>query len=387
MALARYSDTFWYPSGILAASIPANVFPRGSSVHAQLWADAAGTVPLPNPLTTSPSGVLTFYATIGEYWVHIDQETFLVDVGMSQEQADLSTGIASGGDISPSATLASIDITPLIGYVVSFTTDGSAPTIVKVDSPQRTETLVGPSLTRVLTWWLMDSAGVVSQQATRPTNTQRRTHLILGLTAWDGSTNIVFDQTLPVTLPQPINQLVDLMAALGPFNIVGNNLSVIPGTLQLNKTEGSVFSHSFNYVPNYLDPHVTFLPAQAPMQFMYNTQLAFSDGPVVATVDPANYDVGGVVTPVPSSTDFTIQRVWGFPLNNILQQIRIQYGQNFYPDMQSAENAVGNTTFIPNPEGDPFGALLAHLVVRADATDLSDPTQAALFRASKFATP
>src|SRR5512144_498005 len=131
MALARYSDRFWTPDGVLASAVPARVFPRGSNGLAPLFADAAGTVALTNPLNTDSFGALTFYAAVGEYWVHLDTETFLVDVGMSQEQADLSTGVSSGGDLNLNAgNPKAIDLEPLIGYVVDNTQTGpEAPSV------------------------------------------------------------------------------------------------------------------------------------------------------------------------------------------------------------------------------------------------------------------
>lgn len=387
MVLQRYSDKFWFPSGELAVGVPATVFPEDSNIQAPLFADAAGTIPLPNPLPTGAGGVLTFWANAGDYWLHISDWTFPISVGISQEQSDLSTGTASGGEFTPNlVTPPDLDIAPLVGYIVTQPQDGSEPTITRVDSPQRTESLTPASMTRILTWWLMDGTGAVIQQGMAPTPDQTRNFLILGLTAFDGTSSLVFDQTLPLSLNQPLNQLTDLMIGLGPFNMVGNRVTPVPGTLSINKTAGTLFARAFNFIPNPDNPHISDIAAQTPVTFQYNTQIAFSDGPTTTVIDPGNYDVGGVITPVPG-VFWTIQRVWGYPLNAVDQQVRVQYGQGLVATKAEALEFIGNTGFIPNPEGNVFSALLGHIVVRSDATDLADPAQAGFRRAGKFDSP
>lgn len=387
MVLQRYSDKFWFPSGELAVGVPATVFPEDSNIQAPLFADAAGTIPLPNPLPTGAGGVLTFWANAGDYWLHISDWTFPISVGISQEQSDLSTGTASGGEFTPNlVTPPDLDIAPLVGYIVTQPQDGSEPIITRVDSPQRTESLTPASMTRIITWWLMDGTGAVIQQGMAPTPQQTRNFLVLGLTAFDGATSLVFDQTLPLSLNQPLSQLTDLMVGLGPFNMTGNLVTPVAGTLSINKTAGTIFARAFNFIPDPDDPHISNIAAQVPVNFSYNTQTAFSDGPTGFFVDPANYDVGGVVTPVPG-VFWTIQRIWGYPLNMVDQQVRLQYGQRLYASKADALEAIGNTEYIPNPEGNVFSALLGHIVVRSDATDLADLTQAAFRRAGKFDSP
>lgn len=98
MALAQYSDTFWFPSGALAASIPARVFEPSANTLATLYTDAGGTTTLTQPLTTTSAGLLTFWAEEGEYWLHLDTESFLIGVGAAAQAAtegDITTAVTT----------------------------------------------------------------------------------------------------------------------------------------------------------------------------------------------------------------------------------------------------------------------------------------------------
>lgn len=87
MALAQYSELFWVPSGAVAANTPARVFLHDTNTLATLYADAGGTTLLANPVSTSGTGRLEFYAEGGRYWVHIDSEAFEIAVGAAEQPA------------------------------------------------------------------------------------------------------------------------------------------------------------------------------------------------------------------------------------------------------------------------------------------------------------
>ena len=393
MALALYSDTFWFPTGVVARNTPARVFPRNSTTLASLFADINGTVPLANPLDTDGSGVLTFYATVGEYWVHIDTETFLVDVGLSQEQADLSTGIASGLDLNANANPQAFDITPFIGYVVDNSDALSVrPTVTRVDYAGGTVVLDAAAQLRSVTYVLMDAAQTITQQATYPTRAQFRTSLFLGAIVYDtGLGTIVELQTLPAILPQAANQMVDLLDSLGPFSINGNFVSANGANLSIDKSSGDLFARAFNYISGGTitnNPHITLSPAQSPTTFRRILQVAtVPTPPPVTTIDPANYDVGGVLTPIGGGVGTsTIQRVWLFATNTASTQVAIQYGQQTYSSLSNAVAAVGAGIFVPAPVT-AVGTLIGYLCVIRTATALNDPNQAVFVKAGKFATP
>jgi hypothetical protein len=340
---------------------------------------------------------VSFFAEEGEYWMHADSESFLISVGSPRVDpqelaaATLSTGIVAGGSMSTNVVSPSaVDIAPFTAYVTDFTTDPFTPSITRVTYPGGTIEMDAGALARTATAWLMDVNQVITQQATPPSNTQRRTHIFIGVTAQVGGT-IVVDQSLPVIMQQPANQLTDLLTSLGAFSISGNEMTPNGANLRINHAAGEMFSQAFNHFVGPVqtnDPHVSTTIAQAPANFRYCTRdVTVPFGALRDTIDVANYDVGGVVTPIGGGANTsTIHRVWVFANNDSDNQVVIQYGQSTYSSLSNAVNAIGAGTFIPNPLTR-AAALRCYIAATRTATNLSDPTQAIIVHAGKFATP
>lgn len=303
------------------------------------------------------------------------------------EPIGFDTGIVEGGEINANiSNPLSLDIGATIGYVADYTTTPGTPILTRVVTAPQTVALSNP--TRAITWWLLDKNGNVIQQANRPTNAQRRQNLQLGATASNG-TQIFVDQTLPLIVPHPTNQLYDLMYSLGSFNISGNVITAAGANLNINQTAGQVFAVGFNHFAGSTltnDPHVSPTTAQTPAQFRYLTRSSAATGPLVSNIDVSNYDVGGVVTPIPGGTNTsTIHRIFILPTNNASDQITVQYGQTAYTSLANAISAVGhNFGYVRNPNI-PDAVLLAYVVATKSATDLSNPAQASVIMANRFA--
>lgn len=392
MALAQYSDSFWFPNGTLAANVAARVFPKTSSAVATLWADAGGTVPLPQPLSTGGTGSLTFWAESGDYWVHLDTETFGITVGMSQEQADLSTGIASGGRLSVNAgNPLAVDIAALDGYIVDYlANDQAQPVITRVKASAQTVALDAAALARTVTWWLMDAVGTVIQQANTPSEVQRRTHLTLGVTSHDG-VQIFSILSITVPLAQTANQLADLMNDLGPFSITGNQVTPNGTNLMINKAVGTLFSRSFNRFSGASltnNPNTVTAPAATGAQFRYITATGTTFGALRTTVDVANFDNAGVITPIGGGANTSsVHRLWLFGTGSAADQLAFQYGQATHSSLSAAVNAIGQSGHVVNPLIVGNGALIAWVVATRTATNLSDSAQAVIVAPAKFAAP
>lgn len=392
VALAQYTDQFWFPDGSLAANIHARVFPENSNALASLYTDATGATALPNPVATTSSGVLTFFAEVGNYWVHIDSETFPITVGMSQSQASMSTGTASGGEINVNAgNPAAVDIGAIDGYVVTFdNATQNEPTVTRVTTSAQTVVMDAGALARTITWWVMDATGTVIQRATKPSNAERRSLLTLGVTTQEGGI-ILTDQTLPVFLRQPANQLVDLMDSLGPFLIQGSVITANGANLSVNQSAGTLFARAFNHFSGPVitdDPNVNTVLAQTPAQFRYITRSALVFGPLRTTLDVANYDNNGVITSIGGGgNNSTLHRIFLFAANTANAQLVVQYGQTIYSSLSNAVNAIGSGTFVVNPLILGVGTLIAYVAVTRSATNLTDPAQAIIITAGRFDVP
>lgn len=304
------------------------------------------------------------------------------------EPIGFDTGIVQGGEISANlSNPLSLDIGATVGYVADYTSTPGTPILTRVSTNAQTVAL--ENTTRSITWWMIAPNGTVIQQANRPTNTQRRQNLQLGATAQNG-VQIFVDQTLPVIVPHPTNQLYDLMYSLGSFNITGNRITPVGGNLQIAQTSGTVFAVGFNHFAGATltnDPHVSTTTAQTPAQFRYVTQNSIAAGATVTSIDVGNYDNGGTITAIPGGANAsTIHRVYLFPTNNAADQLVVQYGQTVYSSLAAAISGVGNNpNFIRNPTI-PDGILLGYVVATKSATDLSNAGQASVTMANRFAT-
>jgi len=315
-----------------------------------------------------------------------------VDVNVQEALATvLSTGIISGGEMNV-ASASSISISAVVGYVVDTDTNPTSPTVTRVSIDNQTVSLTGGSLTRTITWWVLNSDGSITQQATRPTNSQRRTALVLGITAYDtGMATLFVDQSLPVIQAQPANQLADLMDALGPFSMSGNVCTSNGTGLLFAKTAGMMFSRAFNHYSGPTltnDPHTFSTPAHNPAVFRRILRVAsLPTPPAVTSIDPANYDLNGVLTAVGGGAGTsTIQRIWLAGTNDLEDQILVQYGQTLYSSLDAAQAGIGLGVFVPAPVT-ADAALIGWLCVTRVATNLSDTSQARFIKPGRFDTP
>lgn len=237
-----------------------------------------------------------------------------------------------------------------------------------------------PSIATGITYVFIDRNSNVSLQTSTPTPENLRDKIYLGRVISTAGT-IIQVQDEPSVILQSTNQLYDLGKALGIFNINGNEIAPNGANLNIDKSEGKLFSLGSNFVSNEKNPHQVTLASDVAITFAYITQLAGSTGTSTISIDPTNYDSSGTITAIPGSINrATIQRVYAFPSGNI----RIHYGQAYYNNISEALQAVNTEAFVINPSIPGNGVLIGLIVLIKSATDLSDPNQAQFLLASRF---
>lgn len=293
-----------------------------------------------------------------------------------------STGLYTGAELSIGATTGTFDLSIGEGLYVDSTTDFSLvkDNVFGVTIPGGTNIPLTNILTQPVTYILVDNSGAIIQQSSFPTPTERRTNIFIGVVVHSDNINVNAVNNEPEVAVDITAQIGDLMQGLGFFNLQGNVISPNGANLSINKSSGEAFKAGANYINNKKDPHTLTLGTLPLATFRYRNQDS-SEGSDITVLDPTTYDLGGVTTAIGGSNNqATIQRIYIFPSNTI----RVQRGQQIFTTMSDAIDAVGKEPFITETNIEENGLLLASIVIRKGAIDLSLSTDALIFKASRF---
>lgn len=266
-------------------------------------------------------------------------------------------------------------------YEVLDTTDPVNPVLTLVEYAGSTGNIVTNLASQDVTYILMDSAGLITQQLTYPTPTQRRAKCFLGRLNHSNRTSISFVNFFPDFKLNLMNQFYDLLDALAPFKIKGLDLSTNGANLSFNKSSGTTFFRSDNLSTDNQNPHYKAFTAQTLQPFRKITQTTTVDVSDVTVIDPANYDVAGTVTAVPGAGGTaTVQRVYQYKSG----AVRVAYGQTSYNNITTAVSAIATETFVPNPTIEASAILIGYIVVAKSCTSLLDVTKCKIVPAARF---
>lgn len=319
--------------------------------------------------------------TNGKILVVITNENAVQSLTQLQVNVLLGNTISTGVFNFTGITLASsttFNVSPVDAWIVDNTTNPLVPEVLYVKYSGQTNI---PSLyynTATETYLLLTSAGTITQQTTFPTPQQRRQNVYLGKMGHGNRTSLINAFNEPDLDVSPLSQLRDMFT---PIKLINEGIYPSANTgLTFNTSSGTLWGLGIGFTTNQLNPSSLSVLGNNPTTFQYRTQTG-GTATNRTTIDPANYDLNGIITSIGSpAKQATNQRIY------LLQngQFRIQYGQTKYPDLTTAIAAVNTEPFTTFSNFRDNAVLIAILSIRSDATLLSDVAQAKITFASKF---
>lgn len=293
----------------------------------------------------------------------------------------MSTGLKTGGIITIDVDTTKFDISAGTGYVIDNTTDPANPVTTLVSWSAFNAQTPTNILTQPVTYISISSAGAIVQESNIPNAEDRRTNIFLGVVVHADNVIVNIINNLPVVAFDVGGQIQDLMNSFGFRSLNGNLITANGINMSLDKSSGTGFKAGINFHTNPKQPHEVLLGSQTLLSFNYRNQDS-SQGLQVTVIDPTTYDLAGVTTTVPTNNNATIQRVYMFPSGAIF----IQRGQEVFATLGAALDAVGRESFVVETNIAENALLLASVVVKKTATDLTDVGEASVIPVSTTTT-
>lgn len=345
---------------------------------------------IPPILTTTERDAITspdqwsviINSTVGaiQFWNGVTWQSLSeVDITGHDYKNLLSTGLVNGGDLSINVDNTKFDIADGDGIIVDNWTDPDNPVITTVTWTGLTAQTVPDIATQDASWVMIDSAGLPVFTVNLPTNTERRDNILIGRLVHPNNVNLSSVSFQPDGVLSPLSQVRDLWNGINLVNL-GNTVSNNGANLEISKSSGTLIGEGINQSIDPKDPHTKSLSSIAPVTFQHTTQNGPTGG-FVTNIDVANYDVGGVVTPIPGGTNHSSNfRVYLFPSN----VVAVHYGQNWYNSLSEAISNIQSESLVESPTVAQNAILIGVISVTRTATDLSNPSQARFIGVSKF---
>lgn len=299
----------------------------------------------------------------------------------------LETGLLYGGVVTYSGT--NVFVSPGSGIIVDHAaTTGSeiSPTVQYIQWGAITQSIANIA-TQQVTYLYIDQNGDLQQQPTRFTSQQYHEYIPLGavghfdytqVSAFGGQVQTAYDQ---------ISQISNFVDAFGPLKISGYGLTGQSGSLRLSVGSGISFIHGGFYENDPEYPSQIATPAQSTASlarvYRSGSGVVFDTnaGNLYTVVNPTQYDRDGDGTLANvGNGNWSIQRVFADPKTGVLY---IYYGQERYTTLL---NALQYLPTDPFTEGDTFDftTFVGYLVLRGNASDLTDTTNNSIINAGLF---
>ena len=313
------------------------------------------------------------------------------DLSIDQLTENIPTGILNGGELSTN-TNTTFDIAAGDGVINILNKNGTDPhpEIKKVvwSATTVTHTLGDANDTAQLnTWVYIDSSGAIQQTLTLPNPNIWRNNIVLGSVIH--SENVIrFVKTFPRPAYSNGNTVAEFIEVFGPLKKSGHLLTVnSSNNMRLDRAAGVSFALGRNYANEAEEPNLVDDGASTPVFHRYSsTSTGFTKddgttGAGYADIDPSKYDNNGTLTSV-SGGHFSVQRLYHFPNNTNV--IVAYYGKNEYASIDEAEKNYLLENFQEAENTSTQAIYLGALIVKGNATDLSNTSQAKILTGGIF---
>ena len=314
------------------------------------------------------------------------------DLSIDYLTENIPTGILNGGELSTN-TNTTFDIAAGDG-IINILNKGVGtdphPEIKKViwSATTVTHTLGDANNADQLnTWIYVDQNGSIQQTLSELTPAVWRSNIVLG--AVIHSSNVIrFVRTFPRTAYSAGNTYAEFVEIFGPLKKSGHLLTVnSTNALAFDRSAGEAFALGRNYVTDPLNPSLVSDGASTPVFHRYSsTATGFTKdngigGAGFTSIDPSKYDNNGTLTNI-SAGQYSVQRLYHFPNNTNV--IVAYYGKVEYASIDEAEKNYLLENFQEANNTATQAIFLGALIVKGNATDLSNTSQAKILTGGIF---
>ena len=331
--------------------------------------------------------VLATGTTTGQIYVGINNEDdnlTLTDIERNILEGNvISTGTYEFSGITKTSNT-TFDVAPMRGWVVKNTYEyATKPDVTNLYFSGATNVTTPHLSSSTATFVLVNSNSELVLLSTQPTPEERRANIYLGKIVHPDKTIIQNVNNITDYDVSPVSIIRDLFS---PIKLINDGIILSPNgvNLSFNLSGGNLWGYGINWYNNQLNPNMVEIGAKTPATFQYRT---LSGGTFLDTtfIDPTNYDVNGVVTPIPGNlgsqtSRASNQRVYLFPTGII----RVQYGQTWYETLVEAVAGLTSEIFDEYVNHKDNGILIATISISKACISLNDRNTCLIEFTSKF---
>lgn len=311
-------------------------------------------------------------------------------------ESTLSTGLLHGGILSTQNGTTTFSITSGSGLVISFntsTTTDPYPTIKFVGWPAYVSQSLTYSGSAQISYIGINDSGGIIQRATPFDPIDFEQYIPIGRILHQSGSVTNGTITSPhVSYGLPSSHDI-FVRAFGPLKLNGHVLAASGSTLGLTKTGGDSYVEGRNYISNPSSPDLVLSTTDFALtnSKIYKEYVSGST-PVIDTgvgaagytvIDPTKYVDGNGVLQTVAPGQFSVQRVYWFP-NSVNRALFVYYGTATYNSIDVAQASIAGEVFTEGANTAGAAIFVAYIIVKGNASDLSDAAEAKIIQAPLF---